>query len=406
MTQAQPSRNRGGASHIWVLCLFMPIYLFTSKVIPKSRLTFSSLSIMDRYMTIEITLPFLFSVSLFSALGVAIGTLTDLVNKIVEFNLPLETALQVLMLKLPEFTAYALPISVLLSTLMAYGRLSSDSETVALRGCGVSVYRLVAPALVLSLVITGVTFLFNELVVPAANYQATLLQAKYVGEEPFPQTRDIFYPEYGASSKLKLLFYAEEFDGEAMRNLTILIWSQGGLDRIITSNSATWNPVQKHWDFFNGTVYQVAANASFEQISHFDHQQLSLSQAPFDLASKYRDPYEMNVAQAWEYVKLLRSSGDEKRLLMFEVRTQQKLAFPFVCLVFGLVGSALGIRPRSVGKATSFGLCVAIVFAYYLLGFMIGGFGIAGIISPIFAAWLPNFLGLGVGGVLLARATW
>jgi len=62
-------------------------------------------------------------------------------------------------------------MATLLAALMTYSRLSSDSELIALRSCGVSIYRLV-PAFILSFVVTGMTFLFNEQVVPAANYQA------------------------------------------------------------------------------------------------------------------------------------------------------------------------------------------------------------------------------------------
>ncbi|MGK7872447.1 MAG: LptF/LptG family permease [Xenococcaceae cyanobacterium] len=369
------------------------------------------LSVMDRYIAAELIPPFLFSVGIFSSVGVAVGTLSDLVNKVFESDLPLRLALQVFLLKLPEFTSYAFPISVLLATLMTYGRLSSDSELIALRSCGVSIYRLVAPAVVLSLVVTGITFLFNELVVPAANYQATTILVKALNEEkPFFQKKDIFYPEYQEVTqsngekiwRLRSLFYAERFDGKGMKDLTILKWSGQRLNQIIISDSAIWNPAQNTWDFLNGTIYLISPDASYGNTLRFDNQQLPLSRAPLDLAIKGRDPYEMNIAQAWEYMKILRFSGDEKKLLIFQVRTQQKIAFPFVCLVFGLVGSVLGCH-KHTSRATSFGISVAIIFAYYLLGFIIGCFGLVGILSPFMAAWLPNFFGLGVGGWLLVR---
>ena len=366
-------------------------------------------SLIDRYITAEIAAPFLLSVGLFSTLGVAIGTLSDLVNKIFEFNLPLHTAVQVFLLKVPEFTAYALPISLLLATLMAYGRLSRDSEITAFRSCGVSIYRLILPALVLSGAITGITFMFNEFVVPTANYQATLMQAAFIPQEELAvPSQDILYPEYemipnASEHRLTRLFYAAEFDGTVMKDLTVLFWSEQKLAQIVTARSATWNSAQKSWDFFDGMIYQINPNHSFEKLLPFNKHQISISKAPFDLARQYRDPYEMNIAQAWKYTKLLRLSGDQKKLLMFQVRIQQKIAFPFVCLIFGLLGSVLGLRPQQTGKATSFGLCIAVVFAYYLLGFLIGSVGIVGLLSPFMAAWLPNFFGFGVGGWLLVK---
>ena len=84
---------------------------------------------------------------LVATLGVAIAYLSDLANKIVDKNLPLLQAAEILLLKVPEFVAYSLPIAIMLATLITYGRLSSDSELIAMRGCGISLYLIIAPDL-------------------------------------------------------------------------------------------------------------------------------------------------------------------------------------------------------------------------------------------------------------------
>jgi lipopolysaccharide export system permease protein len=383
---------------------------FDKPLFYKLRSRFGGISMMDRYIASELIAPFLLSVGIFSSLGVAVGYLSDLINKAIESDLAILQALQVLLLKVPEFVSYALPISVLLATLIAYGRLSSDSEIIALRSCGISLYRIIVPAIALSLIVTGIAFLFNELVVPTANYRATAILVESLNEEyPFWQTKDIFYPDYQkvtlpngqTRQKLKGLFYAKQFNGKQMKQITILQWAGKHIDRIIIADSANWNNKQQKWDFFNGTIYDIAPDASYGATTFFKHRQLSFSRIPFDLAALGRDPNEMNFMQAQKYMKILWSIGDDKKLIIFQVRSQQKIAFPFVCLVFGIVGSTLGTRPQSNNRATSFGLCVAIVFLYYLLGFLMGSFGAIEILSPFLAAWLPNFIGLGVGILLL-----
>lgn len=368
------------------------------------------LSIMDVYLVRELITPFLFSVGMFSSLGVAIATLSDLANKIVESDLPILAAIEVFFLKVPEYIAYALPISVLLSTLMTYSRLNKDSELIALQSIGVSLYRLITPALILSFLITGITFIFNELIVPQANYKATTILVDTINEpRQFLLRKDIFYPEYvqlkqenGQQNKyLKTLFYAQKFNGKEMEYLTILDTKKEGLNQVIVSEKGTWNPQDQVWDLFNGVIYDVAENP-FEAESHvFEKKQISFPKTPLELASKSRDPYEMNIVQSQEYINLLKLLGDEKTLLMFEVRTAQKISFPFVCLIFGLVGSTLGVRGNNNNKATSFGLSVLIVFSYYLVSFIIGGFGLIGVISPVMAAWIPNLCGLAIGFYLL-----
>jgi lipopolysaccharide export system permease protein len=371
-------------------------------------------SILDRYLLGELSSIFLFSVGIFSSVGVAVGTLSDLGNKISEFNLPLVVAIKVFILKIPEYTSYAFPISVLLATLMTYGRLSSDSETIALRSFGISIYRLVAPAIALSLLVTSISFLFNESIVPAANYQATLIQKPFIPDaRPSTQQQDIFYPEYeqivakngDSKQTLKNIFYAEEFDGKNLKNVTILELAKHHIQKIIIARIARWNEEQNTWDFESGFIHDLnSSSVSEDKILHFDRQQFSFSKIPFELVQKVRDPYEMNIHQSLKYLDILKATQDEKKILMLEVRLQQKFAFPFICLIFGLIGSSLAINPQGINKSTSFGMSVIIVFLYYLSGFLIGALGLIGLISPFWAAWLPNFLGLGMGYKLLIKA--
>jgi len=370
------------------------------------------LSIMDVYLLRELLTPFCFGVALFSGLGVAIATLSDLSYKIVNSNLSLISAIEIFCLKIPEYVAYALPISVLLTTLMTYSRLSQDNELIALRSSGISLFRLIIPALVFSLIVTFLTFIFNELIVPNANFKVTTILVNQINEErKFLLREDIFYPEYieitednGRETKqLKRLFYAEEFDGDAMQSITILDTEKKMLNRVIFSEKGRWNNELKMWDLFNGVIYDIKENQMRGKEYFFKQTQIPLSKTPLELASKSRDPYEMNIVQSQEYIKLLRLLGDEKTVLMFQVRTAQKIAFPFVCIIFALVGSSIGSLPNTANKATSFGLCVAIVFGYYFLSFLIGSLGLIGVISPFMAAWIPNFSGFSIGLYLLFK---
>ncbi|WP_066377605.1 MULTISPECIES: LptF/LptG family permease [unclassified Anabaena] len=367
---------------------------------------------MDRYLASELLPTFLFGVGAFSSIGVTIDAVFELVRKVVESGLPISIAVQVFLLKLPNFIVLAFPMSTLLATLMAYSRLSSESELIALRGCGVSVYRMVLTAVMLSFVVTGMTFLFNEQIAPAANYQATLtLQQALKSDKPTFKQQNIFYPEYkeiqqpdGSKSRiLTRLFYADQFDGQRMKGLTVIDRSTEGLNQIVVAESGQWNGSQGVWDFYNGTIYLVAPDRSYRNILRFEQQQLRLPRTPLSLAEKSRDYGEMNIAEALEQLTIERLGGDRQKIRKLEVRIQQKIALPFVCVVFGLVGAAMGTVPQRTGRGTSFGISVIVIFSYYLLSFMTGALGQAGIVSPFMGAWLPNFMGLVIGIFLLVR---
>jgi lipopolysaccharide export system permease protein len=371
------------------------------------------ISVMDRYILIELLLPFLFGIGLFTSLGLSIGTLFELIRKVTESGLLLGIAVKILFLRMPEFIALAFPMSILLATLMAYSRLSSDSEIIALRSAGINIYRLVIPAIILSLLMTGLTFVINDFVTPTANRQATLTLQKALDRvRPTFKDRNILYPEYktveyedgSRHPELVRLFYAEEFNGQEMKDLTILDLSRKGVNQILTAQTATWNIRENVWDFFNGTIYLISPNGAYRNIVRFQHQQLALSKAPLDLAQRPPNYDEMSITQAREYLKIVELGGREKDVRKLQVRIQEKISLPFVCLVFGLIGSALGIRPQNTNKATSFGICVGLIFSYYLLSFVSQSMGIWGILTPLMAAWLPNILGLIAGGWLLVKS--
>jgi lipopolysaccharide export system permease protein len=369
---------------------------------------------MDRYIFIQLLMPFLFGVGAFSSIVLAIGSLFDLVRQVAEAGLPITVALEVMALKMPLYIGYAFPMSILLSGMMTYGQFSAASEIIAFRSCGISIYRLVLPALILSIIVTIVTFFFNELLVPAANQRATaILSTALKQDKPAFKKDNIIVPEYKEIDRngtkeqvLVRLFYAEKFDGKTMSGLTIIDRSQQdkGLSQILNAQSAVWNADKSTWDFANGTIYLIAPDASYRNIVTFQHQQLQLPKSPFDLAAPDKNPEEMSVAELMEYAEQIRLSGDKKKILSVAVKTQSKLAFPFVCIVFGLIGSAMGIKPQRSGKATSFGVSVLMIFGYYLIMFVCGALGQAEIISPFFAGWLPNFIGIATGGWLVFQA--
>lgn len=371
------------------------------------------LPVLDIYLIQQLIPPFLFGVGAFTSIGVSVGTVFELVRRVAESGLPLTVAARVFLLSMPEFIVLAFPMATLLATLMTYSRLSSDSEIIALRSVGISIYRLVIPALMMSLLITGMTFAFNELLVPAANYEArTTLEQALGGETPAFRERNILYTDYekvkqpdgSREEVLKRLFYAEQFDGQEMQKITVIERNRDNISQIINANSAKWNPSINKWDFYNGTSYIIAPDSSYNNVIRFEHKELNLPRTPMNLTEKSRDYGEMNIAQSLEQLELVKASSDQEEVQKLKVRIQQKGSLPFVCLVFGLVGAALGTSPKNTGRATSFGISVLIIFGYYLLAFITGAMGQLAILSPFMAAWIPNFLGFGIGGWLLFRA--
>lgn len=369
-------------------------------------------SLVDRYIMARLVLPFLFGLGVFTSLGLSVGVLFDLMRRVVSGELPWLAAMQGLVLRSPEYIVLALPMAMLLGSLTAYSGLARFSEIIALRGAGLKPIRLMVPCVLGGLLVSGLTFYLNDWVVPQTTRQAAVLvrQAQGGGEEAF-QEKNIIYPEYhrirnAAGDRrevLKTLFYAETFDGETMGKLTILDRSQTDSSRIITANTAQWQPNIQAWQLQVGSVYRIDQSGSFNEIRQFDQEQLALSDAPLVLATQCQRVNEMTLQVVDLCLESLKLSRNEKRIRTLQVRKQEKFAIPFVCVVFAIVGAAIGMRPQTSGLGASVGLSVGIVFTYYLLSVISSAMGVWGTVTPLVGTWLPNAVGLVAAGIILWR---
>ncbi len=367
-----------------------------SRVNPLTRL--------DSYIFQVLWPIFAFGVGIFSALGVAAGVLFDLLRQVSDIQLPFGTALQILGLQIPYFMSLSFPMAVLLASLLGMSRLTADGELIALRSVGISLYRLVGSVILFGLLVTGTMFVFDEVLVPTTQQQArALLETPLSQGFTSGQERNIFYQEYGPDREVKRFFYAQRADGQTLEGLTILDFTKPGAQQVISAESASWNAAGNTWLFRNGTIYAVTASGNQQQVLDFEEQQLSLPRDPLDLALSEREPEEMTIAQAWRYRAIIQQTGDLQRIQKVNIQLQRKFALPFTAVIFGFVGSSLGIRSRRLDSSSGFGLCLVVVLAQYFAIFVTNIWGKAGLISPWMAAWSPNFLGLAIGLGLLMR---
>ena len=138
--------------------------------------------LLDRWLLGELIGPLLFAVAAFTVVSLSLGVMFELVRKIVESGLPVLIAIQVLLQRLPSFLVISFPMATLMATLLAYSRLSANSELTALRSVGVTATRMIVPAMVLALLMTSLTFVFNDVVVPRANRAAEVTLRRALGK--------------------------------------------------------------------------------------------------------------------------------------------------------------------------------------------------------------------------------
>ena len=376
-----------------------------------------TLPLLDRWLFAEMLGPLLFGIAAFTAVSLSVGVVFELVRKVAEAGLPLWAAGKVLALRMPGFLVLSFPMATLMATLLAFSRLSGSSELTALRSIGVKTWRMVVPALVLAALMTLLTFVFNDVIVPSANYSASNVLDSALGRALSAQTgKNVVYSRFGritpkepggnAGEGLTQLFYAKEFKNGEMQTVTLLDFSREDQQQVLTANTAVWDENRAMWEFRNGRILNIDAANNFTTSANYTSYYYPFTRAPQDVGMLPSDAAQMTVAQARRAEALLVQAGDQKEARRLRVRIQEKFAFPAICLVFGLIGSSLGVRPNSrTSRSQGFGISVLLIFGYYLMSFIFSSLGIKGTLYPFFAAWLPVLIGLGGGLVLLRKAS-
>ena len=370
--------------------------------------------LIDRWLLGELIGPLLFALTAFTVVSLSVGVMFDLVRKIVESNLPWTIAVQVLLLKLPSFLVISFPMATLMASLLAYSRLSANSELTALRSVGVTASRMIAPAIALAMLMTSLSFIFNDVIVPRTNRSAEFTLQRALGKAIAAEKgEDIVYSRFGrvtgsdgvVGNGLTQLFYATKFYDGKMIGVTVLDFSRSGFTQMLVAEDAVWNVSQSKWEFNDGKILTLTPSGSTTS-ADFDRYFYPLSSAPLSIAKLPKDANNMTVGEAIEAEQLLSDAGDRKEARRLRVRIQEKFTVPMACLVFGLIGSSLGARPNSrTSRSQGFGISVVLIFVYYVLSFSFSSLGVKGTLAPFLAAWGPVLISLAGGGVLLRQAS-
>ena len=374
--------------------------------------------LIDKWLIAQLVPPLIFSISAFTVVSLSIGVMFDLIRKIVEFGFPFSLALKILILKLPGFLVISFPMSVLLSTLLTYGKLSSNSELLALRSLGIKTSRFIVPALIVSIIMTGLTFFFNNSLVPYSNKLAEISIRDGLGKSTIIETgNDVFFPGYGSlidpktnkpsekNTYLTQIFFSRVVKNKIMKNVTLLDFSRIGSKQVLSAESASFDNDNLRWIFKNGKIVYFSSDAQ-TSIVNFTTYFYPLGDGPLKVSEIQKDANDMTVAEAIAAKNIYENSGNIKEARKMKVRIQEKFTLPCACLVFGLIGSSLGSKSNlRSSRSQGFGLSVILILIYYIMSFLFSSLGVKGLLTPIFAAWLPVFISLGGGIYFLRRSS-
>src|SRR5437762_188887 len=363
-------------------------------------------TIIDRYVVREMVPPTALGLLLFTFI-LLLDTISNLMRILVSRGADLVTVLKAFVYLLPSIFSVTIPMAFLLGVLLAFGRLASDSEIVALRASGVSPGRLLRPVLLLATVAGLLTFYVVGIALPEANQAYRELIFKLVISKARTQMAPRVFNDDLVPG---MVFYISDISSGSGEWKDVFIHDSrtGSKPRLILARTG-----RLHVDESRKTVGLDLTDAivySFNQIdpSDFHLESMAAGYQPlpyetfFPNVALSKGDREMTLGELEDMVRSLKEHGKGRADWgRYAVEFHKKFAIPTACLVFGLLGRGLSPGSKKEARSAAFGLSILVIFVYYVLIRLGEQAGDTGLLSPFVAMWAANILLAVVAAALL-----
>jgi lipopolysaccharide export system permease protein len=362
--------------------------------------------IVHRYILQEISIP-LFMILCVLTFVLLMGRILQLMDLMINKGVAVADIGKLILYLMPSFLTITIPVSLLISILIALGRLSRDNEIIVLKSSGLSLYQLLPPIVFVSLcafIITAVTGFF---LVPYGNFATKNLLFGMARQKASIGVKErVFNGDFAG-----LVLYAEELpsqedfmrgvfisDNRTLKEPTTIIARRGYFVSDPDSMVVTLR-------LQDGSMHTVDADAgTYKKVDFTSYDiNLDLSESIGGGSGEImKDSKEMSLT---ELISESRTPGlKETALKEIIIELHKKFTLPFACIVFGIIGVPLGISKHRSGKSRGFVIGLMVIMIYYVL--QIGGeaLGETGMLPPAAGAWISNILVGAVGIYLLITA--
>lgn len=363
-----------------------------------------SASTIHRYIFKELIPPF--GISLFFLTFVFLMTrIPDITNMVVNYNADPRAIFSMIAYTLPRFLEFTIPMSVMISVLLTFMRMSGDNEIIALKGAGTSLYRLLPPVLLFCFLGTLLT-----LWVTVFGVSWGKLSIKKKSLELARSSIDLALQERQFNSQLKdIMLYVSHVDMKTKKLTDVFIEDRRSKNSTSISVAPSGELIRSDNDLlytirlYDGAINQV--NTLDKTVSHiqFGHYDINIDLAALNNTGNTLNK-ELDERSLSDLVRFIRTGIKDKTHMSAALMVlHEKFSIPFACMSLGLLAFPLGVQSLTLRKSSGFGMGIFFFLLYYF--FLAAGWsaGETGYFPPALGMWLPNGVMGGAGLFLLVR---
>ena len=352
----------------------------------------TAVKIIDRYVFREMLVPCGLCVLFFTFLFL-MAEMIKIVNWIVNYNVSIGTVFIAILFTLPFLLTFVLPMSTMVAVLLTFLRLSTDNEIVAMKSCGLGIYKLLLPVVAFGLVGAGLTLALTLYAVPWGKGELERLAYKVAESNISLGLRERTFND----SIKNMILYVKQVDHKRNTIKDIFIEDKRRPEATVTIVApsgalvTTIDNFRLQLQLFNGTIYQTNRGERSSNAIHFKTYNLNL-----DLGEmigevekpNYRHRESLNLKELRERIDLFPESHPAKNRARMTLH--RRFSIPAACLVLAVLALPLGIQARSTKPFLSMAFGLSFFLLYYLMLSAGYTFGERGIIPALWSMWLPN----------------
>jgi LPS export ABC transporter permease LptG len=338
----------------------------------------------------------------------------ELLSDILSNHIPISRFLTYLFYLTPQLIYTTAPLSVLVATLVVFGVLTKRNEITAFKACGISLYRLSLPVLVVALFASGGLFVFDHYVLPESNRRQDAIRNEIKGRP----VRSYLRPErqwiFGHSLRI---YYYNYFDAarSVFGGLNVYEFdpTRFRLARHISADRAEWDLKTNAWVFENGRMWDLRSvqapgwSGSIRDIRvagyyNFKRKTFSeLDEPPAYFLKEVKQYQQMNFQELEAYILDLTQSGfDTVRL---RVQFYKKFSFPAFAFIMGLLAVPFAFLTGNRGALAGVAVSLGIAIVYWSINALFEQMGNVSQLPAAMAAWSPDVIFTLAGTYLLLR---
>lgn len=331
-----------------------------------------------------------FSLILVSFVGLyLIVEFFERVDDFVEHNATWVAVVQYFAYKLPLMVFQVVPFAVLLATILTFSILAKNNEITAMKASGVALIGIARPIIAAALLVSGVTFVANEFLIPYTNYKHRYtfeVTIRNRGIHGLVRSRNIWYQ--GSDNIIWNIHHLDKATGMLRRITLYRLNSSNRLFQRIDADSARW--ADGSWHFSNVFIRDFHADGSF-RTEYFSAKRFPFAEKQENFAGMQKAISEMNYGEIRQLVQEIRASGYNDT--HYAVEMNAKLATPLAAFIMALFGVPFSLRTgRRGGLFLGVTLSVVVGSSYWVLNSVSLALGYAGHLPPVLSAWSTNLL--------------